>query len=363
MDLTTEEGVVSWLTSTLGVSCRSAIRLAEGYCSYVYRATMADDTSLIVKHVKPFAARAQHLALDPDRLTYEHAFLLHIPPLLAPSTLPFSLRLPDPLLFSKEDHTFLITDHGICPSLKAFLTTPPASLHVAGAKAIGSNLGIFLAGVHNLSLTRPSILDLFKGNEGGRRVSALVYFVDVLNRARNHGVDVDSKGMEWFREVMAREEGIVLGHDKRTRAREVLTAGDFWPGNVLVADREGGEGKELVALDFELAKPGLPEFDVGQMVGELWMVRHFTEGQGEGENLAGLVLEAFLERYDADIKVEVDWNRVAIRMGVHLVAICGIGWEARVGRERVVEVMRKGVELCKRDWKDDFADYWRILEV
>ncbi|KAF2221487.1 kinase-like domain-containing protein [Elsinoe ampelina] len=363
MDLTTEEGVAPWLTNTLGLPCRGASRLAEGYCSYVYRATMADDTSLIVKHVKPFAARAQHLALDPDRLTYEHAFLLHTPPFLPPSTPPFPLRLPDPLLFSKEAHTLLITDHGICPSLKAFLTTPPASLDTAGAKAIGSNLGTFLAGVHNLSLVRPGILDFFKSNEGGRKVSALVYFVDVLNRARKYGVDVDSKAMGWFKEVMAREEAIVMGHDTGARAREVLTAGDFWPGNVLVADSEGGEGKELVALDFELAKPGLPEFDVGQMAGELWMVRHFTEGQGEGKNLAGVVLEAFLERYDAEIKVEVDWNRVAIRMGVHLVAICGIGWEARVGRERVVEVMRKGLELCKRDWKNDFADYWHILEV
>lgn len=131
--------------------------------------------------------------------------------------------------------------------------------------------------------------------------------------------------------------------------------GDFWPGNVLVSamqDGGGGERQELVALDFELAKPGLAEFDVGQMAAELWMVSYFTRtGDGEEGDLAGVVLRAFLRGYEEVRGGWVDWNRVAIRVGAHLVVISPLGWQARVGRERAGEAVKRGLELCERGYR------------
>ncbi|KAF4553959.1 Hypothetical protein D9617_5g068340 [Elsinoe fawcettii] len=367
MDLTTEQAAADWLSKELGKPCQRTTRLTEGYGSFLYRAELEDNSTVIVKHVQPFAARSQQFALDPERLTYEHAFLTEVAPHLPPSTSIFPLRLPDPISFSQKDHTLLISDHGECPSLKAFLTSPPPDLTAEEAKSIGDNLATFLASVHNLTLTRPGILDSFKDNDGGRKVSALVYFGNLVSRAAKYDFEAP-----WLTELAMREEAIVLGKGEATKGKEVLTVGDFWPGNVLVADllpesgadeREGREVKELVALDFELAKPGMKEFDIGQMTGELWMVRHFSEGQREVENMAGIVLAAFLRGYAEKVEGNVNWNRVAIRAGSHLVVICPMGWEAKVGSERVAEVVGKGVELCRRGWGQEVKGYQDIFDL
>lgn len=211
--------------------------------------------------------------------------------------------------------------------------------------------------MHDLTTTSPEILTHFTLNTGGRLVSAKVYFHNLVSRAASFGFDASDPANAWLAELAEREADIVLGKDPAFKDKEVLTVGDFWPENVLVSTvkgKDGEERQELVALDFELAKPGLAEFDVGQMAAELWMVSYFT-GTGEEEegDLAGVVLRAFLSRYEEVRGERVDWNRVAIRVGAHLVVISPLGWEARVGRRRVGDAVQRGLELCGKGFREE----------
>lgn len=56
----------------------------------------------------------------------------------------------------------------------------------------------------------------------------------------------------------------------------MLTLGDFWTGNVLVAS--GSDiTVSLYVVDLELAKPGTAEFDVGQMGAEMYCFEYFRD--------------------------------------------------------------------------------------
>jgi hypothetical protein len=72
-DLTTEEGILSYLQSGIYAEAKhvmSAHRLQGGASGFVYRAQLedADLSSIIVKHVEGYAARAQQWKLDTNRM-------------------------------------------------------------------------------------------------------------------------------------------------------------------------------------------------------------------------------------------------------------------------------------------------------
>lgn len=71
MDLTTEEGVQEYLKSQLYPSCHQVERLPEGFGGFVFRAHVGEDggpSSVIFKHVKPYAARSPQWKLEQVRL-------------------------------------------------------------------------------------------------------------------------------------------------------------------------------------------------------------------------------------------------------------------------------------------------------
>lgn len=74
-DLTTEDGVLSWLQSSTfaeGKNVTKVQRLTEGACGFVYRAYLegTSRSSVIIKHVESYAARAQNWKLDQNRIVW-----------------------------------------------------------------------------------------------------------------------------------------------------------------------------------------------------------------------------------------------------------------------------------------------------
>ena len=124
-------------------------------------------------------------------------------------------------------------------------------------------------------------------------------------------------------------------------SRETMIMGDFWPGNVLVDLDRGADGLEklrkLLVVDWEVARPGVAAFDVGQFQAEIVTVQHFNPVCGPtSEALDAAFLEGYLS-----IEPELDKRRAAQHLAMHLVI-----WTARVGwepAERTRELVERGL--------------------
>lgn len=133
--------------------------------------------------------------------------------------------------------------------------------------------------------------------------------------------------------------------------RDVLTMGDFWPGNVLVSSTSDDPSRhELTVLDWELVKPGTAAFDIGQMATELYCIACFNN-----QDAGTALLESFLLAYKSHVEV-VDVAKVAIRAGAHLVTFGPGVWRNMIGEEKLKTLVSNGVQLIKAGWeRDDVA--------
>lgn len=81
--------------------------------------------------------------------------------------------------------------------------------------------------------------------------------------------------------------------DELTTGGECLVHGDYSPKNILVAPGKGGQGKELILLDYEVAHWGNPVFDQAYCCGHL-MLKGWALGQ---RRQAAQMIDAFLQGY------------------------------------------------------------------
>lgn len=204
------------------------------------------------------------------------------------------------------------------------------------AYSVGQMLAHFLANVHDLSTKDPSVLAGFEDNEAGRRLSAYVYYDRLATSAAKYGC-VESLVAQAASQ--AREEVLT--------AREVLTMGDFWTGNILVCQSVAEPQKlpQVQVIDWELAKPGTAEFDVGQMAAEMYFLMKF-----KNEESGAAMLEAFLATYSRNR--HVDAFRVAMRAGAHMVVI-GPMTNPDATEHEVELLVNEGVDFVRAAWTSD----------
>lgn len=263
MDLTTDQGIKSYLTTTPGLypTCHKIDRLPEGFGGFVYRAHLGESSSsssVIVKHVQPNAARAQAWKLDQTRLEFEYKALQ----LLAQAQFQAGdggVRPPQCLHFDRDNWVLILEDAGDLPTLKSWLQ--PGKITTEDAQTLGRNLGHYLATIHETSTNQPALLSDFTGNETAKSLSSQLYFGMLPSAAAQHGFEG-----EHIQKAAEQGKADVL------KGTECLTLGDFWTGNVLVSNP-----KELYVLDFELTKPGTPDFDIGQMAAEMYCLACFRD--------------------------------------------------------------------------------------
>lgn len=237
------------------------------------------------------------------------------------------VRLPRVLHYDATMHVLVLEDLGPVPTLKAWIAD---SADASTSRIFGSVLGCFLANVHKLHLSQPAVLSKLDTNQPGRYLSATYYFANLPGIAKKHGF--------YDRFI---EEAAAVAHQEVLESREVLTIGDFWPGNVLVCE------KQLCILDFELVKPGTSSFDIGQMTAELYCLSQFANQEG-----GSAVLAAFLDAYRSNIEY-VDVAKVAIRVGAHFLVMGPMVWGRLVEPERMSALLHHGVQLIKAGWERD----------
>lgn len=334
MDLTTDEGIQSYLTTTPGLypTCHKIDRLPEGFGGFVYRAHLGESSSpssVIVKHVQPYAARAQSWKLDQTRLEFEYKALQ----VLARAEFQGGggvVRPPGCLHFDRDNWVIILEDAGDLLTLKSWLQ--PDKITIEDAQTVGVNLGQYLAIVHEASTRQPDLLSDFTGNETAKTLSSQLYFGMLPSAAAQHGFEG-----EHIQKAADQGKANVL------EGFECLTLGDFWTGNVLVSN-----AKELFVLDFELTKPGTPDFDVGQMAAEMYCLACFRDAE-----LGNALLKAFLKWYEEGRKQGVSMElvaKVAIRIGAHLMVMMPTAWSVRseeASEEQVKEQLKVADRLLK----------------
>ena len=102
----------------------------------------------------------------------------------------------------------------------------------------------------------------------------------------------------------------------------------------------------LFITDWELAQCGPRALDLGQMIAELYQIKHF-----KGFDAAIWLIQAFVEGYRPALTDDIAF-RTAVHVGVHFVAWGSTipGWGTQ---EQVEDVVRVGRDFVVKGWEKD----------
>jgi len=243
-------------------------------------------------------------------------------------------RVPLIYLHDETNHVIIMEDAGRdTVNLKELLRRPNPPSPLTGA-AIGRALGEFIAILHVWGKTNQgrASLDFFEGQPQARAICAWATYgrlVDTITGKSESISLIHDPPLQVTSEELEKISKFAEERAEEMRSsRETMTMGDFWPGNVLVDLDRGGDGTEelrkVFVVDWEVARPGVAAFDVGQFQAEIFTVRHFNPACGP---VSEALDTAFLEGY-LSIQPELDRQKAAQHLAMHLVI-----WTARVGWE------------------------------
>ncbi|KAG2354454.1 hypothetical protein BDR07DRAFT_1382250 [Suillus spraguei] len=209
------------------------------------------------------------------------------------------ITVPNVHLFDEDAHVMIIDDCGMTLALP---------------QTVAEEIGIAIATTKGAGRSRAWITY-------GRLISTLSGTDDVAALA-DPGLDIPEKKLaviSKLAETRSHEIGSTI---------EVMTHGDFWPGNIMVSLRRESEGgmprlEKLYVLDWELARGGLRGLDIGQFCAEMQLLQRFYPSRQEE---AFTIMRSFLLTYRGGSGPDEALARVAIaHVGAHLVT-----WTARV---------------------------------
>ena len=264
-----------------------------------------------------------------------------------------AVTAPAVYLLDEESHVLIIEDTGPdTRTLKEILIdeTLPRPL----LEDIGTALGRFIGNVHGWN-ERPDVdLSLFANYQVGRSLSVTYGRVVSTLAGKDDIPYLDSPCLDIPEKKLSNITELVKARRKEMHsATTVITHGDLWPGNVMVSLRRGADGAiealdKLHVIDWEVAKTGLPGFDLGQMCAEFYLIARFHPHREDSTNT---LIKSFLSAYRTTRGSAMDPGiaRVAVgHIGVHLVAFTPrIPWG---GRERTRDVVQEGAELLNLSW-------------
>ncbi len=117
--------------------------------------------------------------------------------------------------------------------------------------------------------------------------------------------------------------------------------------NIQSLEKQLTEGMNLFIIDWELAQYGRREYDLGQMIGDLYERKHFMNADS-----ALWIIQGFVAGYDT-LNDDMAF-RIAIHAGVHL-----IFWSVRRDTpapftepsEQIQDAIRIGTEFVVKGWE------------
>jgi hypothetical protein len=214
--------------------------------------------------------------------------------------------VPTIYAFDPINHVLIMEDIGTPPSLKDFVSSLPESARPEKViSQVGELLGSYLARLHNWGLGVSSndngedVLAVFRNNMVARNVCAERTAGRLLATAKQFGIEL-SEGEEIV-QVMQREI---------KENEETFNMGDFWcaglerlevqydidtlrrPGNIFVKTQEDPPGMTIHVIDWELAKTGPSSSDLGQFLGEAYLLLHFRS-KSNSQNLMGSFIRSY----------------------------------------------------------------------
>ncbi|KAH1419427.1 hypothetical protein KXX32_008763 [Aspergillus fumigatus] len=352
--------LVSQELSKTPYECSSLTRLSGGTANFVYRGVLArplqDGTkTIIIKHGEEFVASNRDFKLTTDRCPklFEETILKALNDFPATTdtdtdiNTSCTVKTPRLVQFNRDTNTQILEDLPGALDLKSFMLLPTNSQNVSRelAASIGRALGKWLLSFHTWASeeSQKELAKTMEKNEVMRDIKFMVNYDNVV------------KMVDQFPNLL-KESQHILGEVKNVAAAELgrkdgkefgIIHGDFWSGNVLIPSTALDQQNDipLLVTDWELCHCGSRALDLGQMVAELYQLKHFLNID------AGVwLIEGLLDGYgpvDEDMAF-----RIAIHIGVHFICWGSTipGWGTN---DQVEGVVKLGRDLVVKGWQKD----------
>ncbi|KAG8752576.1 hypothetical protein FRC12_011882 [Ceratobasidium sp. 428] len=272
-NLTTADGVFSYLEDTQFAAIDVQL-ITGGHSAFTYRATLRNplptgESSIILKHAEGYIAVHEVMKIEAERAVYEYESLAAVSKsgLFDSNSI---VQAPKPLHFDPETNTIFMTDLGAVKTLTKVLTDSLEGIHDGDnaesklkaacdlASAAGSALGDFVGRFHNWSSLpeQAALRKRFAQNVAGTKQCLSIHHDMAVRAATMFGT------MEpWLADIIEEEKQHATGF------QDGLAIGDLWLDNVLVSQGPEHGGLRLYVIDWEMARPAPPEFDMGEITG------------------------------------------------------------------------------------------------
>ncbi|KAL4907442.1 hypothetical protein BDW74DRAFT_124355 [Aspergillus multicolor] len=373
-----QEAVAAGLSSG-PFACSSLTRLSGGTANFVYRGNLsqplADGTkTVIVKHAEDYLASNAEFKLSAKRCLIEESALRALNAMHGVTTTnqdesngKYQITVKPPKLFHfhPETYTQVMEDLPDSVDLKTFFLSSSFSQGISKewALSIGRTLGTWLRSFHVWSAAEAQA-------EFSKQLAQ-----NTVMRHLKFSINYDSllSMIDAYPDILGDDNTRSIFRSVRDAAAAELTDthadntgpihGDFWSGNVLIPKttlKDPLPTTPLFITDWELAHSGPYALDLGQMIAELYMLKHYKDID------AGLwVIEGFAEGYGVGSITDGMAFRALIHVGVHFIFFGSTtpGWGTP---EQVNDLVRLGRELVVRGWekeKEWFCAGGRVWKV
>ncbi|KAJ9410292.1 hypothetical protein DTO045G8_1755 [Paecilomyces variotii] len=334
-------------------ACSSLTRLTGGTGNFVYRGTLShplqDGTrTVVIKHAEDYVASQPEFKLSTTRCRAEEYMLNALNDLPKQVEGNVSVKSPRLFHFNQQTNTHIMEDLPNALDLKTFLRSSAASaLSEPSATAIGHAIGKWLASFHTWG-SAPERSDLVVEIQKNQLMKELKYQInyEVLMQTIDNFPDILEASRGVFEKVkcLAKEEL----ERKKDEDGIGLIHGDFWTGNILLPNASNPDESPITIFitDWELSQVCIRALDLGQMIAELYELKHFKDID------AGVwILQGFVAGYHLPLSDEVAF-RTAIHVGVHLVC-----WGSRVPdwgtQAQVRDLVKIGRDFIVNGWEKD----------
>ncbi|RDW70749.1 phosphotransferase family protein [Aspergillus mulundensis] len=367
-DTKVQEAVAADLSSS-PFACSSLTRLSGGTANFVYRGILSQPladgiSTVIIKHAEDYLASNAEFRLSAKRCLLEESALRALNGMHGVTTTnedtatasgaryQITVKPPKLFHFSPATYTQVMEDLPDAVDLKTFFLSSGVSQGISKdwTLAIGRTLGTWLRSFHVWSaagaqtefaeqLAANTVMrDLKFSINYDSLVSMVDAYPDILGDDRTRAV------FQEVRDAAAAELGDTQSDDTGP------IHGDFWSGNVLIPKttlEDPLPATPLFITDWELAQRGPYALDLGQMIAELYMLKHYKDID------SGLwAIEGFVEGYGHVNITEEMAFRTLIHAGAHFIFFGSTtpGWGTA---EQVKELVRLGRELVVRGWEKE----------
>ncbi|KAF8601472.1 hypothetical protein BDV93DRAFT_585234 [Ceratobasidium sp. AG-I] len=267
-NLTTAEGTWAYLEATR-FAATDVHLLTGGHSAFTYRAVLktplpTGETTVIIKHYEGYIAVYEAAKIEAQRSVFEYEALVAV----AGSGLFDSesvVQVPKPIHYDSDTNTIFMTDLGELETLTRVFSKSLEEAHTDRSKLeaayslaseIGTALGDFMGRYHAWTAlpTQSTLRERFLENLAGTEECISFHLSTMVRSADMFGVNEP-----WIESIVQeeREEALKCG--------KVLAVGDMWLDNILVSTAQ--EGLRLYIIDWEMARPARPEFDIGELTG------------------------------------------------------------------------------------------------